>query len=599
MKRSLCFLLFFGLISFLGIAQDNSLVVADSLSKAKQYKEAVAEYSKVLKNDPKNEMALRGRAYAHYHSNNYAKTEQDYRLALTINPKCTPCYSRLIDMRNFLGQIEPAIKLADSCITLYNGHKDQGTFKLQKAYLLFGKQDDMGAEVLFDEVVNQYPDSAWVYYYRADFRYRTDSKSGALKDIDKAISIRDTIASFYTMKAKIYLTINYVDEGIKLINKAIELDSSFTEAYWLRANIYGYNQKVEQAIADMKIVLSKDSSDWRYYSFLSEIYHAKENMDSMCWCNSKALQLFEPQTTSSNYQSILNTFNHKSSAFCNSNNAGYYYQRGVAMYNLGLYDSAVKYYTSGLKKFPKHPVMLSFRANAYLVLKKWDEAQVDYLLSINDENVLIESVKERFNDSSAMSPSQYAKGFIATAYSNLSEVYLYKEKLNKALEMADSSILIAPLLPDVPLGSYYNQKGRVLMAKGLYDEAIETFEKVKMLEPKAALGYMNLAIALANKALNNKEKFGQFSVSSTHNSLFGFNYKTKPIKLTDNKKRLLKEALTYGDMAIDVEPKEAQAYLIRGYIKNLLSNKTACEDVRTAMYLGNSDAAAYYQSICR
>ena len=599
MKRSLCLLLFLGSLFSWAKAQDNSMAIADSLSDAAKFKEAIAEYNKVLSKDPKNEMALRGRAYAYYHTDEYVKTEEDYRAALDINPKCTPCYSKLVDMRNFLGQKEQALKLADSCIILYKDHKDLGTFKLQKAYLLSDKQDDAAAELLFDEVVKQYPDSAKVYFYRADFRYRTDSKSGALKDIDKAIFLDDSVATFYTMKAKLYLTIEYIEPALQLTNKAIALDSSLTEAYWIRANIYSYYQKNEEAIADMQMVFTKDTTNWQYYSFLSDIYHNKENMDSMCWCDKKAMEIFKPQTLNANYESIINTFTHKISAFCDDNKPGYYYQRGVAMYNLGLYDSAVTYYTEGLKKFPAHPFLLNFRANAYLILKKWDEAQNDYFTSIADEAVLLESIKERFNDSSNISPDIYVKGFVSSAYSSLSEVFMYKQKYAKALEMADSSITLAPLVPDIPLYLYYNQKGRVLMAQGLYDDAFETFEKCKMLNPDGALGYMNMSLALANKALNNKEKYAVFSISGNNNSLFGFDYKSKPIKLTDTKKRLLKEAITYCDMAVNSNSENAQAYLVRGYIKHLLGNSTACEDVRQAMYLGNSDAAAYYQSICR
>lgn len=591
MKLRFCILLLFCFIFSTNYAQDNSLAHADSL--------AIAAYNKILKKDPNNEMALRGKGYSYYRIDSFIETEKAYRKAITVNPMCKNCYARLIDIRNYQGKTEEAIKLADSCIELFKNHNDKGEFILKKAYLLFGTGDDLGAEVLFDKVVRLYPDSAKAYFYRADFRYKTDSKSGALSDINKAIALDSSFASFYTMKAKIYLTIDYIDEALKLTNKSIAIDSSYFDAFWVRANIYSYYQKYDEAIKDMQIVLSKDTSNWNYYSFLSDIYHNKENMDSMCWCDKKAMSILLPQTTTPNYTAYLNTLKHKISAFCDDSKPGYYYQRGVAMYNIGLYDSAVTYYTIGLKKFPKHPVMHSFRANAFVVLQKWDEAQIDFYASISDKDILLESVKERFNDSSAVTPEIFTRGFVASAYAGLSEVFMNKKKYQKALEMADSAILKAPLLPDVPLYTYYNQKGRVYMAQGLYDDAFTSFEKAKMLAPENPLGYMNMALALANKSLGKKELYGGFSVSTNHNNLLGFKYESKPIKLTDVKKRKLKEALTYCDMAVNVAEKQAKPYLIRGYIKHLLGNSTACQDVRKAMYFGNADAAAYYQSICR
>lgn len=595
----------FGLLSLFlfvcafGRAQSSS-VVGDSLLNSGKFKEAIAEYDRVLVKEPNNIMVTRYRAGCYFHLQNYVKAEKGYRKVLKSDPKCTPCYSRLIDIRNYLGNAEQAIALADSCIELYKGNASQGNFKLQKAYLLFYQMDLVSAELLFDEVVNEYPDSANVYFYRADFNFQNNSKSQALRDVIKAIELDNSKAAYHKLEGKIYTIINYTDKALKSLSKAISLDSNDADTYLIRGSLLAEKlNKPKEGATDLKKAVLLDSTKWQYYVSLGNVYHTLEDMDSACWCADKTLFYLNKVVPSEESEYYKKGMLETKAAFCDESKPDYYYQRGVAMYNLGLYDSAVTYYNWGLKFFPRHTILISFRGNAYLELQKWEEAERDYMRSMQDEADLKRGVDERFPSFSKREKENYIKQFFSSTYSSLSHIYLAQAKYEKALWAIDTAIAIEPLIQKNNLHSYYNQKGRVYMAMGDYDKAFEIFKQVKMLAPKNPLGYMNMALALANKAAGKKNKLAQFSISGTYKSLSNFNYKSQPIKLNDPKRQLLKEAITYCDIAVDLAKEDSQTYLIRGYIKHLLGSSSACEDVRKAMYLGNADAGAYYQSICR
>jgi len=521
MKFRLCFLLLFSFALSFAYAQDKTTALTDSLLDAKQYEQAIVEYTKILKKNPNNEKALRGRGFSFMRLEQWDKGIIDYKKATTINPYCIKCEFYLIIMLYRGDKKEQAIQKTDSCLLVYADTAKSSSFYAEimtlKARFYALNNEESKAKEIYNNIVTLYPDSAWAYHKRAEFYINIKSKSEALKDIEKAIKLKNTVAGFHTLRGQIYYDIKYYDEALKSFTTSINLDSTNAQVYWFRGRVLmDQFNKPKQAYIDIKRAVFLDSTNWRYYITLQNIYHAFEDMDSSCWFADKALYYInkgEPDEESEWFKDWLLANN---TAFCDKSKPSYYYQRGVAMYNLSLFDSAVAYYKSGLNKFPKHPILTSFRGNAYMRLQKWEEAERDYTRSMQDIAALRLSIKEQYPTFTPKEIENYTKQFFSSTYGSLSHIYLALAKYKKAHWAIDTAIAIEPLIKENNLYTYYNQKGRVYMAMGNYDDALEFFEKTKMLAPKNPLGYMNMALALASKASGKKEKYRQFSISGTY-----------------------------------------------------------------------------------
>ncbi|MDR1525781.1 MAG: tetratricopeptide repeat protein [Tannerella sp.] len=69
------------------------------------------------------------------------------------------------------------------------------------------------------------------YYYREQAKFRTNDLDGALKDIEKAISLNRENAIYHAEMASIYLRLKDPDKAQECVEKAIALEPEFASAY--------------------------------------------------------------------------------------------------------------------------------------------------------------------------------------------------------------------------------------------------------------------------------------------------------------------------------------------------------------------------------
>lgn len=580
------------------------LLTADSFFVLAQYETAIKYYDSALKTSPTNDIIPYRKGICYYNLQKAKEAKANFDKALQQNPRCLYCEYFLISLLADAQQTDAALHKADSVLKLYadTGKKYNSYLDIKaiKAHIYWSRGQLEKAGVVYDELVADYPDTAAVYFARAEFNYAAQKKSGALKDVGKAIELKPNVAAYYFLKAKIYLSINYYKETLPIINKAIELDGTVGEYYGYRGGIHHYLQNFDEAQSDYLMALKYNGAGGFYNAKLSELYLIKEDMDSMCFYLQRSKESFEKEklTVQEDFDMQAQVL-HQIEEFCNSSTPGYYYQRGVAMYNLGLYDSSIYYYTVGLEKFNGQPVMHNFRGNAYMKVGEWAKAEKDYLMSLQNPEELKRTATERFKLSGEGVADRYYKGFIASAFLGLSEAYLQMGYPDKAIKAADSALNVAPIGSDIPLAEYYNQLGRAYLAAGNYEKALKEFEKVTTLSPDNPLGYINMGLATAYKALEVPEQYRRFGFSATWNlGASKMLYEGKPVKLTNNQELLMKDALNYCDKAINLAQQDAHLYLIRAYVKQLAGNNSVCTDVARAKALGIAEVGAPFNNIC-
>lgn len=580
MKNTFLLLLLF--FSFFSNAQkkENYKKFVDSMMQIGQKDKLIPYFQKKLKLKPNSEMVLRTLGYLHMQNTETEIAEKYFRNALTINPKCGICYTNI-------GKIY--------------------------AY----KKNNAKASEYFDKAILTDPSNPELYIYRAEFKVFSNTKIGVLTDFNKAIAIEPKNADFYVARAKFnseenYLTLAMIDydkaielepknyshylarsevfynqgkanEAIQDINKAIELDSKQESSYTARGTIYASLGDFEKANLDYSKGIELSPKGYFAYYNRSKVKYKLEDMNGSCDDLSEAQKLLNQYDTKNELKTEIEN---SIANYCDNSKPSYYYQRGIAYYNLGKFEEAIAIYTKGLEKFPTNAMSLSFRGNAYYESKEYEKAITDYKAAIVNKENLITDIQEnqKHTDLNKESIEKYADAFAATINLTTAQSYFALGKYDEALLEIEKGIKIAPNLQEFGLENYYNVRGTIFMELGEFQKAVTDFDKCLQLKLSLPIVTVNRAIAKIN--LKSNYKITSQSISGGFNSkLFNANWsfplKTK-IKGSDAN---LLSALMDCNQAIKEDPDLGYAYYIRGQIKHLLNYDDYCADLKKAKSL--------------
>ena len=286
-------------------------------------------------------------------------------------------------------------------------------------------------------------------------------------------------------------------------------------------------------------------------------------------------------------QAIIKQVNAAVNDFCDSSRASYYYQRGVAYYNLKEYQKALNIYTEGLKYFPTNSMMLSFKGNAHLALLEFQDAIPPYTESLKNKDNFIDEIRinPRFTNASEDQIKSFCNAHLATTYYSLSECKVNTGKLEEALTDINIGLKYLPEGFNEESASYYNLRGNIYFINGKYEEAFADFDKAIQIKPNYSLAYLNRAIAKISLA--DKVEISSYTLNG--------NIGEQPLNLNwkfPNKNALKKSeskiisALSDCNMAIDGNENYAYAYYVRGQLKQILKFGGFCMDYFTAQELG-------------
>lgn len=556
-------------------------IVADSLQSAGKGDQVLPFLLKELKKNPKSEELLRRIGYLYIDQNDPDLGKKYYREAITVNPTCARCYMNLGRAEAMQNNFSGAIELLDKAIHL--DPKDSQPVSV-RAKVKKAAGDKLGAMIDFNKTIELEPQNAFFYIDRGIYNAELGYLAIGLSDLNKAIELAPENYYPYFQRASIYYNKQSFDEAMADIEHAMKLDSTRHELFNGRGAIYSVKKQHERAIKDYERAIELFKDDYLpYYNIAGERYKL-EDMDGHCDAIKKAYEVllkFAPESPD------RQDMEHSLQVYCDSSTASYYYQRGIALYNLRKFDESILIYSRGLKKFPTNSMMLSFRGNALLAARKYKEAINDYYLSIQNKDNLIADIKvnaPHTNINTEGDIKNYVDAFISSMKISIAEARFGLGEYETALEEVNAGIRIGPDLKDFGKESYYNLRGNIYLATEKYSQALADFEKSIQLNPKFAPAYVNKAIARINLSMQVKLK--SISVGSTYQGQpFNANW-TFPVNINARKSDAgAYSALLDCNRAIELEPEYAYAYYIRGQLKKMLTMGDYCYDLIKAKAL--------------
>lgn len=554
---------------------------ADSLNSIGQGDKVLPYLENELKKSPKEVEILKALGVYYIQNNQLDLGEKCYYDALKINPKCATCYAHIARIYAMKNDFKKAMELVNKCITI-DPNESYGYFL--RAQLKDIKEDKFGALIDYNKAIELEPSNADYYNVRSNYNLRQGYKSLALNDLNKAIELIPDNYELYFSRAKIYSDLNLINETLMDINKAIELDSNVSSLYSARGFVHGQLSKFDNAMADFAKAINLNPKDFQPYINRAHIYFSMEDMDASC-ADYEILRSFIKDSTindSANIRKIQLEYED----FCDSTKASYYYQRGVAYYNLKKYQNAVDIYSKGLVKFPTDATTLSFKGNALMALGNYKDAIDCYNKSLlYKESIFPEIFKNpRFADASKETLTKFFNGSMSSVRYSLAECYLYLGILNDALIEINLAFDLAIGVSEIGIERYHNLRGLIFLSMQKYNQALNEFNTSIQINPKLQMAYVNRAIA--RMCIIDKVKINSLYIGSTiNNQLINIDW-ILPQKSLKKSTEIIQNAIADCNKAIEIDKSYGNAYYIRGLIKKALQQPDYCLDLFTAKELG-------------
>jgi len=555
--------------------------IVDSLNRTGQTEKLIPFFQKELKSKPKNENVLRWLGYLYIADNQLDLGEKYYQDALVVNPKCAMCnmnigriYSLKNDNKKALEYFDKAVNLDPNDARLYSN----------RAQLKEFTGDKFGALFDFNKAIELDPKQSEYFIQRGEYNSKQGYFSLAISDLNKAVELAPNNYNPYFQRASVYYGKQMVKEALEDITKAMQLDSTQQALYTGRGAIYSVLKEHGKAIADFTKAIQLNPKDYLPYYNRALDKYALEDMDGSCSdlheCYS-VLKKYDPNN------SLKTELEYSIGNYCDSLKASYYYQRGIAFYNLQQFDKAINIYSIGANKFPNNSMILSFRGNAYFALKNYVKALPDYYSSIkNKANVIYDiEANQKHTQLTNESIDTYVNGFIASMQISIAESKFALGQYDEALIEINKGIEIAPDIKEFGKENYYNVRGNIFLALSKYQQALNDFDKCINLNSSFSIAYVNRAVAKINLA--NKISMTSYSIrGGINNQTFNANW-TLPLKTSVKKSDAnIISALTDCNKAIEIESKLDYAFYIRGQIKKMLIYGDYCYDLLKAKELG-------------
>jgi tetratricopeptide (TPR) repeat protein len=578
-NKFLIILLIFSLFSN-AQKKENYEKFIDSMTQIGQKEKLIPYFQKKLKLKPKSEIILKNLGFLHMLNNENEIAEKYYRSALTINPKCGICYDNIGQIYTYKKDNIKASEYFDKAILIEPNNP--------RLYINRGKykifiNNKIGALSDFNKAIIIEPKNADFYVARAKFNSEENFLTLAMIDYDKAIELEPKNYSYYLARSEVFYNQGKDKEAIKDVDKAIELDSKQESSYTARGTIYASLGDFEKANLDYSKGIKLYPKGYFAYYNRSKVKYKLEDMDGSCDDLSETLKLINQYDAKNELKTEIEN---SIANYCDNSKPSYYYQRGIAYYNLGKFEESIAIYTKGLEKFPTNAMSLSFRGNAYYESKEYEKAIIDYKASIENKENLIADIQEnqKHTNLNKESIQKYVDGFVATINLSTAQSNFALGKYDEALLEIEKGIKIAPNLQEFGLENYYNVRGTIFMELGQFQKAITDFNKCLQLKLSLPIVTVNRAIAKIN--LKNNYKITSQSISGGfNNKLFNANW-SFPLKTKiEGSNANLLSALIDCNQAIKEDPNLGYAYHIRGEIKRLLNYDDYCVDLKKAKSL--------------
>jgi tetratricopeptide (TPR) repeat protein len=576
----LIYILFFWLSTSIVNAQTKNKqeINGDSIVTKLGIKKTIVYFEKELKTKPNNEEILRWLGALNIEDKNLTKGELYYNTALKVNPKCAPCVKNIGRIYALRNNNTKAKEMLDKAVSM---EPTNASIILERAKFKHNTNDNFGAKLDYNKTIKLDPRNVDVFYNRSILNYNEGSNVSALLDIDAAIELEPRAANLYQQRASVYFAMNKFKDAIVDMTEAIKYDSSNIVRYYNRAALHNQIGDVDNALNDYSLAIKANPDEYKSYNYRAHSKYQKEDMDGFCddlkICYNK-LKKINPK------DSLKYELEYSLGNFCDTTKITFYYQRGIAYYNLNKFSDAVTIYSKGLQKVPTNAMSLNFRGNAYMRMFEYKKAIADYEASIKNDDNLLNDLKanQQHTKINFDSIAFFKDAFNASTLRSMAECYFELGDYNASMLYLNKALY---LNKDVKAEKeeMYNVRGNINMALGNFVDAKKDFDTSIILNSTFALGYVNRAIALMNAV--NKVKIKTISIGSNFINNTLIPKWTIPVNNNKTNNNVIL-AIADCDRALAIAPDFAFAYYTRARINKNLGNVSYCRDFFRAKELG-------------
>ncbi len=558
---------------------DKELDIKDSLVKVNGYKLAASYYNKKLLKQPKNHVYLTMLGVIYLNAGEYPKAEKYLNEAILANNKQYFTY-------HCLGGLYFQINKYSKATEAINKSKALNP-QFKKNYLLLGQIAIEKSE--YDSCISIVNNALKIdSTYGKLFLIRAmayDAKRlsfNAGSDFELATKYDSTNSVAWSKRAIHLFNNGQLKEGYKYGLKALQLSDSTYAEYWHFLGLAAqYNNKYEESIECFNRCIALEKNPM-YFKLRSDTRYRQEDMDGACSDLSLAKDIYIAQKIQNQE---FNEVMQQLASLCDSTKEAYYYQRGIAFYNLKKFQEAINVYKKGLKKFPNGGATYSFLGNAYMAIDSNEKAILNYNLSLAyKDNMLLEyQTNTQYASRGADTVNLIFKTSIAANYLYLAECHLKLNDASEALKQINTSIKEMPLGFEMDFTFLqYKFRAQIYAMRSEYSSANLDFSKAISINPYDQEVYVQRAYMKYCQAnnLGGRKVYLGFS----HQKIGSVQIPINETKLTDN--TLLYSALKDCNTALENDSDYGWAYYLRGLIGRQLNKPDYCKDFLEAKRLG-------------
>ena len=151
------------------------------------------------------------------------------------------------DLLQALGKNAEALEIYSKLIELFPD--EPGVFH---QYLFCLAADGQVERAAFEcqQRIARHPDETAAYAHLAKLQAELNQPHEALKQVDKALSLRES-ADYFQLRAGFLMDLDRFDEALSAVNAAIYLDRNLGRGYFLRGRLHFRAGRFEEALADL------------------------------------------------------------------------------------------------------------------------------------------------------------------------------------------------------------------------------------------------------------------------------------------------------------------------------------------------------------
>ncbi|NOT50908.1 MAG: tetratricopeptide repeat protein [Chitinophagaceae bacterium] len=571
-------------------AQNEAVLLkkADSLMDARKKTEALDIYNKIIRQNPKNDKALKGRADIYYSREKIQEAEKDYMQVLQLNKNCASCNINLAVIKVSQNNIIAAHKFINEAFKLDSANIQ--AFVARGRIHAEEKKQDLALQD-YNNAIRIKKEDPIAYYYRGRLYYSIERYEEGANDMSTVIRLDSTIASAWHLRGIYYANDEQWEKALYDFNKAAATDTLNSSYPAFIGNVYLHLNDPVKAYDQYNKAIRLDDKNFEAHYYKSVAAYRQEDMEGSCACLKTMKAKLPANTEDEETKAWQREMEEKIKNHCDTNFAGYYYQRGIAEYNKKQFERSAYWYTEGLKKYPGHSMMTDFRGNTHLAMGKYKEAYDDYTASLLLTGNLDRELRDGATDYADQTPAMqkdYITSMIVFTYSSRAETRINMDDVKGAKQDAETAFKMMPAeMPEKE--TVYITCGIVALADNDNGNALSYFNKAIQANPSYVPAYINRALVKMNLAYKTRMIGSYIGIRDKNiNVRFDLPVMKKTIEKRDN----LEAALADCNKAIQIDPKNGHAYHIRAVIKILLNEGDYCYDLLKAEQLGYPEATA-------